>query len=223
MAMKFKHGHEVIVRSLNEESVNAILHGFGALLAAAGLVLLAVRACGGLGGSPAGAKSLSAFVVFAATMIVMFTASTFYHSARSGKGKSRLQILDHQAIYLFIAGSYTPFCLVALPPRLGWVILALEWLCAAAGVILYMVNCPYLKKFELAIYLIMGWAIAAGVPFLRERMSTASIVFLVAGGLSYTLGVFWYVRKWKRGAHVVWHSFVLVGAVCHWWSVWFFA
>jgi hemolysin III len=154
-------------------------------------------------------------------MIAMFMASTLYHAFPSGAVKRFFRVLDHQAIYLFIAGTYTPFCLLALPAKVGMPILAVEWLCALAGMVLYAINFPLLKKVELVVYIIMGWAIVAGVPFLRTSLPVQTLIFLLAGGLLYTMGVFWYVRKTRRGAHIVWHAFVLAGAVCHWWAVWF--
>jgi hemolysin III len=206
---------ELFLRSLGEETANAVLHGVGAALAIAGLVLLIFRALGG------DVKTLVSFILFAATMFVMFTASTLYHGVQSVVPKRLLKILDHQAIYLFIAGSYTPVCLLTLPPRLGWIIFALEWGCALSGILLYALRIPFLKKVELIVYLVMGWAVVVCIPYLRAGMSTPTLIFLGLGGICYTLGVFWYVRKRTHGAHIVWHVFVLAGAVCHWWSVWF--
>jgi hemolysin III len=210
-------------RTLREEIANAITHGFGALLAVAGLVLLALRAQGILGGYNGGTLTVTAFVLFAATMLTMFLCSTLYHAIQNAGAKRVFKILDHAAIYLFIAGTYTPMTLVVLPPGIGRILFCLEWLCAIAGIVLHATQCRFMKKAEIIVYLVMGWAIIAAIPYLRQSMSALSIIFLAAGGLSYTLGVFWYAKKRKHGAHVVWHVFVLGGAVCHWWSVWFMA
>jgi hemolysin III len=135
--------------------------------------------------------------------------------------KRVLRVLDHSAIYLLIAGTYTPFCLTALRGPWGWSFLALEWTLAAAGITLYAVNWKFLKRAEVAVYILMGWAIAAGWLPLSRAAPFPSMVLLASGGVFYTAGTFWYRKKETRGAHVVWHAFVLAGAVSHWWSVWF--
>jgi len=206
-------------QTTGEEIANSVIHGVGALAATAGLVLLCVRSR--LTGSAGGVKTVTSLALFAGTMITMFLASTLYHSIQHGGAKKTLKVLDHSAIYLFIAGTYTPFCLLALGGPLGWTLFSLEWACAAAGITLYAVNWRFLKKAELAVYLVMGWAIVVSAPLLRHRLTVPSAVFLIAGGVLYSLGVIWYTRKAQKGAHVVWHAFVLAGALAHWWAVWF--
>jgi hemolysin III len=154
-------------------------------------------------------------------MIIMFLASTLYHAIQHEGAKRIFRILDHSAIYLFIAGTYTPFCLLGLKGALGWVFLGFEWTLAAAGITLYAVNWAFIKKAELAIYILMGWAIVAGWLPLSKSLPRISMVLLAAGGVFYTMGTFWYSKPYRRGAHVAWHIFVLGGAGCHWGSVWF--
>lgn len=207
-------------QTLGEEIANSILHGFGALLAAAGLVLLVLKANGHLGNGAGGALTLSAYIVFTAAMIGMFLSSTLYHAIQHVGAKRILRILDHSAIYIFIAGTYTPFCLLGLKGAWGWTIFGLEWALAITGVVLYAINCRVLKKVELVVYILMGWVIVIGwVPLIRA-IPPISIVLLIAGGVAYSLGTLWYRRKNQRGAHVTWHVFVLAGAICHWWSIW---
>ena len=190
-------------------------------MAIAGLVLLTLRANGFLGGSGGGALAVVSYAVFAGTMVCMFLASTLYHAIQHERAKQVFRIFDHSAIYLLIAGTYTPFCLTALHGPLGWTLFGIEWGMAALGIVLHAVNYKPLKKFEVAAYVLMGWAIVAGWIPLSKAVPLASLVLLIAGGISYTLGTVFYRRKSRRGTHVTWHVFVLIGAVCHWWSIWF--
>jgi hemolysin III len=207
-------------QTLGEETANAILHGLGALLSVAGLVLLLLRGMGCLGVAAAGAKTVTAYIIFTAAMFCMFLASALYHAIQHVGAKRVFRILDHAAIYLFIAGSYTPFCLVGLKGAWGWAIFGAEWALAAAGISLHAANNRLLKKFELMVYILMGWAIIiAMVPLIRS-VSRLSIILLAAGGMAYTLGALFYRKHETRGAHVTWHVFVLAGAICHWLSVW---
>ncbi|WP_010256171.1 PAQR family membrane homeostasis protein TrhA [Treponema primitia] len=207
-------------QTLGEEIANAVLHGLGALLAVVGLVLLVLRGKGYLGIAAAETKTVVAYVIFTAAMICMFLASTLYHAVQHTGAKRILRILDHSAIYLFIAGSYTPFCLVGLKGAWGWAIFGAEWALAAAGISLHAVNYRPLKKLELVVYILMGWAIViATVPLVRS-ISRLSLILLAAGGVAYTLGALFYRKHEVRGAHVTWHAFVLAGAFCHWLSIW---
>jgi hemolysin III len=196
-----------------EEIANSILHGIGVLLAAAGLVLLCVK-----GG---GALAITSYVIFTAAMIIMFLASTLYHAIQAEGAKRIFRIIDHSAIYVLIAGTYTPYSLLGFRGALGWVYFGIEWGLAAAGVSLYAANVKFIKKFELIVYILMGWACAFGIIRLIRSIPRISGVFLIAGGVAYTLGTIWYSRKNRRGSHVVWHAFVLAGAALHWWSIWF--
>jgi hemolysin III len=207
-------------QTLGEEIANSILHGLGAMLGVAGLVLLVLRGNGYLGGAYSGAKAVIAYVIFTAAMICMFLASTLYHAIQHAETKRIFRIFDHAAIYLFIAGTYTPFCLLALKGVWGWAIFGVEWGLTVLGIVLYSVNCRFLKKIELVVYILMGWVILAGVIPLVKAVSLSSIIFLVAGGVLYTMGTFWYRKHELRGAHVTWHVFVLAGAICHYWSIW---
>ncbi|MDR1238943.1 MAG: hemolysin III family protein [Treponema sp.] len=203
-----------------EEIANSILHGLGVLLAIAGLVLLTIRVNGHLGGR-GGGLALVSCVIFAAAMTAMFLASTLYHAIQSRGAKRILRIIDHSAIYLLIAGTYTPFSLLGFRGALGWVYFGIEWALAAAGISLYAANVKFIKKIELAVYILMGWAIIIGAFRLYQSIPLASLIFLAAGGIAYTLGTIWYSKPNRRGTHVVWHVFVLAGAVLHWWAVWF--
>jgi hemolysin III len=214
-------GKTLPFQTAGEEIANSIIHGLGCLLAAAGLMPLVFRAGGFLGGKGGGSTAAAAYIIFSITMIAMFLASTVYHAVPHQGAKRVLRVLDHSAIYLLIAGTYTPLCLTALRGPWGWSFLGAEWTLAAAGIVLYAVNWKFIKKAELVVYILMGWAILAGWLPLARAVPAVSLILLAAGGAAYTLGTFWYRKHSVRGAHVVWHVFVLAGAVCHWWSVWF--
>ena len=214
-------GRVLPFQTTGEEIANSVIHGLGSLLAAVGLMPLVFRAAGFLGGKGGGIVAASAYVIFYLTMITMFLASTVYHAVPHQGAKRILRILDHSVIYLLIAGTYTPFCLTVLRGPWGWSFLGLEWALAAAVITLYAVNWKFIKKAEVVVYVLMGWAILAGwVPLMRSAPAVSRIL-LAGGGVIYTMGTFWYKKHGVRGAHVVWHVFVLGGAICHWWSVWF--
>jgi hemolysin III len=191
------------------------------LLSAAGLAALVIKAAGHPGGNGRNPLALASSVVFTAAMIIMFLASTLYHAIQHKGAKRIFRIVDHSAIYLLIAGTYTPFCLLGLKGALGWAFLGFEWALAAAGIALYAVNWAFIKKAELTIHILMGWAIVAGWLPLSRSLPRISMILLAAGGVFYTVGTFWYRKPYWRGAHAVWHVFVLGGAGCHWGSVWF--
>jgi hemolysin III len=207
-------------QTLGEEIANAVLHGLGAILATAGLTLLVLRASGELGGKGGGALEVVSLTVFAASMILMFLVSTLYHAIQHEGAKRVFRILDHSAIYLLIAGTYTPFSLLCLRGALGWTYFGFEWALAATGICLYATGLKFMKKIELAVYIFMGWALIAGGRRLYHTIPRLSFIFLIAGGAAYTLGVFWYSRRKLRNAHVIWHFFVLAGAAFHWFSAW---
>ncbi|MDR1900054.1 MAG: hemolysin III family protein [Treponema sp.] len=208
-------------QTIGEEIGNSVLHGLGALLAVAGLVLLTLRANGHLGGRGGGALAVTTLVIFTASMLILFLASTLYHGIQHRGAKRVFRILDHSAIYVLIAGTYTPFSLLGFRGAMGWTYFGAEWALAAAGISLYAAGVRFIKRAELAVYVIMGWAIVGGGFWLARVIPRRSLILLIAGGAAYTLGIFWYRRKNRPMTHVIWHVFVLAGAALHWWSVWF--
>lgn len=196
-----------------EEIANAVIHGIGALLSVAALTLLVLR------GSDSWA--VVSFAIYGASLILLFAASTLYHALTHEGAKRVFQVFDHGAIYLLIAGTYTPFCLVPLRGAWGWTLFGIEWGLAILGITLYAVGVKALKKIEVAVYILMGWCIVVGWTPLYRSVSGATLFWLIAGGVFYTAGTFWYRQKIKRGTHVTWHVFVLAGAVAHFWAIWF--
>ncbi len=189
---------------------NTLTHGLGALLSLLGGVTLITLAS--LYGS---SWQLTSAIVFSLSLIGLYTASTFYHGIRDPKTKNRLKVLDHCMIYVLIAGSYTPFALIALRDDGGWLLFGIVWALAAAGIVFKLF---FTGRFELAstlIYLGMGWLVvfAAG-PMLRH-VETAELIWLGIGGLFYSFGTVFYLRDRIRHNHAIWHGFVLAGSASH--------
>jgi hemolysin III len=207
--------------TIGEEIAHSILHGVGVMLAVAGLILLTLKGTGYLSDSGGNSLALVSYIVFAIGMILTFLASTLYHAIQNIEAKRIFRILDHCAIYLLIAGTYTPISLLALGGTPGWVLFGIEWGLAITGIILYSMNVKFIKKIEIGLYAVMGWAVAVCVSRLLSSISTLSVILIFSGGIAYTLGIFWYARKKHRGSHVIWHIFVLLGAIGHWLAIWF--
>jgi hemolysin III len=202
-------------QTLGEEIANAISHGVGFALAIASLPLLLVFAPGRLG-----AADVTALCVFSATMMLLYGVSMLYHAWPAGRVKAWLNRLDHAAIYVFIAGSYTPFVLGVLRGGWGWSLFAVVWTLAALGVGAKLLNRLRHPLASTALYVAMGWvAVVAAVPLI-ERMPGPGLAWLVGGGLAYTAGAAVFLLDSKlRYAHFVWHLFVLGGSACHFFAV----
>jgi hemolysin III len=198
-------------QTLGEEVANAVSHGLGALLAIAALPFLVHSAA-----TRGGAAGVVAASLFAGTAIVLYLVSTVYHALPAGRAKDWLNRMDHAAIYLFIAGSYMPFLFGALRGAWGWSLFGVLWAAAALGVVAKLFNRLRHPLWSTGLYVAMGWvAVVAAVP-LMERLSGAGLLWLLAGGVSYTAGavVFLFDGRVRYG-HFVWHLFVLGGSVCH--------
>lgn len=199
------------------EKLNAWTHLVGAALAVAGTAVLVVLAAAG--GDPWKIVSVS---IYGATLIVLYSASTLYHSLR-GKAKEVLQKLDHHGIYLLIAGSYTPFCLVSLRGPWGWTLFGVIWSLAAFGVLQEMRPNGGARRLSMVIYIVMGWAALAALVPLRAALGSAGFAWLAAGGLIYTVGIVFYVLDERlRHAHGIWHLFVIAGSAVHYFTVVFY-
>ena len=192
------------------ERFNAITHLVGAVLALAGAVVLIVLAA--MAGDPWKIVSAS---IYGATLVLLYTFSTFYHSFR-GRAKEILQKLDHDSIYLLIAGSYTPFCLVTLRGAWGWSLFGVEWGLAVLGILQESLWKSGTRTRSLVIYVVMGWASLVALVELFHALGPGGFAWLVAGGLLYTIGIVFYVVDGRlRHAHGIWHLFVLAGSAAH--------
>ena len=201
-------------QTLGEEIANAVSHGVALLAVLAGVPFLIV------GVWPRGAASLTGAAVFATTMVLLYFASTLYHALPAGRAKRVFQKLDHGAIYLFIAGSYTPFALGALGGPWGWTLFAITWSLAALGVTLKAFDRLSHPWLSTGLYLAMGWVVLIAVGPLVERVATPGIALLVAGGVAYTAGVaFFALDSRLRYGHAVWHGFVMAGTGFHFFAV----
>ena len=161
------------------------------------------------------AWSIVGTAIFSATLVLLYTASTLYHTVRSRTAKARLKVLDHAAIYLLIAGTYTPFTLVGLRGGWGWSLFGVIWGLAVAGVVFKLFAAGRFRLVSTGIYVAMGWLILIAVGPLVRGLDTSVILWLLAGGLAYTGGTFFYHNRRIPYAHAVWHGFVLAGSVCH--------
>ena len=200
-----------------EELLNSITHGTGVLLSIAALALLIVFSS--IYGDRGHVVSCT---IFGITLILLYTASTLYHSFRKPKIKNVLKIIDHSCIYLLIAGTYTPFLLVSLRGILGWTMFAVIWFLAIIGVVFKIYFVHRFKIISTIAYLLMGWLVVFAIKPLFGSMPTGGIVFLFAGGLAYSLGVIFYVWKTLPFNHAIWHMFILAGSACHFFAVLFY-
>jgi len=197
-----------------EEHANAITHGIGALLSVAALVLLVTFQAlqGDVRGAVCGA-------IFGATLVLLYSASTIYHSLRSERSKHLLRKLDHASIFLLIAGTYTPFLLVSLRGPWGWSLFGVVWGLCGAGIILKFFLAGRFRMLSTLIYVLTGWLIVIAIKPLMAALPPGGIWLLGAGGLCYTGGTVFYLWKSLRYHHAIWHLFVLAGSICHFFSV----
>ena len=197
-------------QSIGEEIANSVSHGVGLLAAAAAapvLVLSAVR--------NGGAARITGASVFAAAMVLLYLTSTLYHALPISRVKRVFQVLDRAAIFLMIAGTYTPFTLGVLRGAWGWTLFVLVWGMALAGIVLTAAGGVQYPKLTTGLYLAMGWLILMAVKPLWLRVPSWGLFWLLAGGIAYTVGVVFYTAKRVSYSHFVWHLFVMTGTACH--------
>tara|TARA_R110001583_G_scaffold35585_3_gene118219 strand:+ start:1114 stop:1770 length:657 start_codon:yes stop_codon:yes gene_type:complete len=200
-----------------EEKLNVLSHGLGLILSIVALVLLVVYAS--LYGS---AWHIVSFSIYGASLIVLYSASTLYHSAQTPKLRHRLNIFDHASIYILIAGTYTPFTLVVLKGWVGWTIFGVSWGLALTGVILKLFFTGRFDKISTIAYVLMGWLIIFAIKPLISGLSIEGLLWLFSGGLAYTIGAILYSIKGMKYNHAIFHIFVLLGSFCHFIAVFFY-
>jgi hemolysin III len=205
-------------QTLGEEIANSVSHGIGLLAAVAAAPVLVLSAV-----QHDDAVRIIGASVFAATMVLLYLTSTLYHALPRNRAKRVFHVLDHAAIFLMIAGTYTPFTLGVLRGTWGWTLFGLVWGLALAGVVFTAVGGVRYPKLLTCLYLAMGWLILIAVKPLWLCVSSWGLFWLLAGGIAYTVGVVFYVAKRVCYSHFVWHLFVITGTACHFIAVLRFA
>ena len=204
------------IQTRREENFNTATHALGGLLGIAGFVLLIIFE------SKKTDWSLFSVIVYGLSIIILFTASAVYHSVKSETKKHYFRIIDHISIYLLIAGTYTPVLLITLVQSKGWTLFWVVWGVALFGVILKLFFTGKFEVFSTLLYLVMGWLIAFDFGSLLELMPVNGVIFLIIGGLAYTVGIVFYAIQRIQYNHVIWHLFVLAGALFHYFMVFFY-
>ncbi len=200
--------------SIGEEIGNAVTHGIGALLGVAGMVLMIVHSTD--------AWQVVSTCIYGAAIILLFTMSCLYHAISNERGKRVLRVFDHSTIFLLIAGTYTPYTLVTLNGAIGWVLFGVVWASAIIGIVLNCISVERFKKFSMACYIASGWCILMAAVPMAQAMDWRGLVLLLAGGIAYTGGTLFYRKKNIPWFHMIWHMFVLLGAVLHFFSIYLY-
>jgi hemolysin III len=209
--------HGIKLYSATEERINIFSHALGLLMSCAALLLLLLRAS-----HYGNAWHMVSFGIFGLSLIALYAASTAYHSATKPSLRARLRIIDHATIYLLIAGTYTPFALITLSGPVGWTIFSVSWGMAISGIILKLFFTGRFDLVSTLMYVLMGWMIVFAVKPLIASFPVAGIYWLVAGGLSYTMGAIIYSIKKVPLNHAIFHLFVLGGSICHFVTIYFY-
>lgn len=199
---------------ITNEVLNAVTHGIGVVLSIVGFVFLLKKADSGL--------HYVSFIIYGVSLLLLFLASTLYHSLIFTKAKKVFQVFDHCSIYLLIAGTYTPYCLLYIKGTIGIVLLSVIWLAAIVGIVYKSLTLSKVKsvsKLSTIIYNVMGWAVVIALPSLYHSVGLKGLLLLVGGGVAYTVGSVFYSMKNRRYMHVVWHLFVMVGAMLMYFSI----
>jgi hemolysin III len=199
---------------LGEEIANSITHGIGALLSVIGLTLMLVLAV-----AENDAMRTASSIIYGSTLILLFLFSTLYHSFKHHSAKDVFQVLDHCAIYLLIAGTYTPFLLISLEGAWGYSLMAIIWCLAIFGIAFKVHFRERFPKVSLFTYLLMGWLIVVAASEVMARIPAGALTLLIAGGVIYTVGVVFFIWDRLPYNHAVWHLFVLGGSACHFFAI----
>lgn len=199
---------------ITNEVLNAVTHGIGVVLSIVGFVFLLKKADSGL--------HYVSFIIYGVSLLLLFLASTLYHSLIFTKAKKVFQVFDHCSIYLLIVGTYTPYCLLYIKGTIGIVLLSVIWLAAIVGIVYKSLTLSKVKsvsKLSTIIYNVMGWAVVIALPSLYHSVGLKGLLLLVGGGVAYTVGSVFYSMKNRRYMHVVWHLFVMLGAMLMFFSI----
>lgn len=204
------------LESKGEEIANFVSHTVGAGLAILGFIMLIIRAAW-FNNIPA----IISYIVFSLGLMVLYTMSSIYHGLKPSKAKNVFEILDHSSIYFLIAASYTPFLVLGLKSKIGITLLIIQWVICALGITFKAFFTGKFKGISTVVYLIMGWMIVFSWNELISKISPISIIFLVTGGILYSLGTIFYMWKVCKFNHMIWHIFVVLGSIAHYIAIWF--
>lgn len=204
------------LESKGEEIANFVSHTVGAGLAILGFIMLIIRAAW-FNNIPA----IISYIVFSLGLMVLYTMSSIYHGLKPSKAKNVFEILDHSSIYFLIAASYTPFLVLGLKSSMGITLLIIQWVICALGITFKAFFTGKFKGISTIVYLIMGWMIIFSWNELISKVSPISIIFLVTGGILYSLGTIFYMWKVCKFNHMIWHIFVVLGSIAHYIAIWF--
>ncbi|MFY0631978.1 MAG: hemolysin III family protein [Flavobacteriaceae bacterium] len=203
--------------SEKEERLNILTHAFGLLLSVVGLPYLIIKST-----DFSGFWKPASLIIYGISMIILYAASTFYHAAKEAKLRRKLNIFDHAAIYILIAGTYTPFTIIVLEGTIGWVIFGLTWFFALVGIILKLFYTGRFDKLSTIMYVLMGWQIVFAIRPLMERFSSEGLKLLILGGVFYTLGAVLYSIKRLPFNHAIFHIFVILGSASHFLCIFYY-
>lgn len=198
-----------------QEILNTISHGMGIVLGIVGLIFLLVK------NNNSSIYSTLSIWTFGLSLIILYTSSTIYHFFVNENWKKKARVLDHMSIFLLIAGTYTPICLITLEKSSGWTLFTIVWTIAALGIIMKIFLTGKVDKLSLLLYLVMGWLLVFDIKNIANSMTSQALLFLVLGGVLYTLGIIFYARDKMPYAHFIWHLFVLGGSASHYAMVYY--
>ena len=204
--------------TLSEELINSISHGFGAVLGIVAVVLCVIKSIGS-------AMAVVCSAIYGGSMIILYMMSTMYHALKRNRAKKVFRVIDHCSVYLLIAGTYTPYTLVGLGGAIGWVLFGIVWAAAIVGITLNAVSLSKFKIFSMITYIAAGWVIVIAMKPLIDSIAFTGVLYLLLGGLAYTLGAVLYMVSKKKNlkyGHSVFHIFVLLGSLLHFFSIYFY-
>lgn len=208
---------KVRMQTLGEEIANAISHGVGTLLAIAACVIVIVRSA-----FKSTATGVVSACIYGASLVLLYTFSSLYHSLTNVKAKSVFRVFDHCSIFFLILGTYTPICLTMIKGGMGWTLFGINTFCTVLGIVFNSISLNRFAKPSLVLYVFMGWSVLISIKRVIEVIPFSGMVFLVIGGLCYTIGIIFYKLKSVKYMHFVWHLFVLGGSIMHYFFVLFY-
>ena len=200
--------------SQKEEFLNILTHGFGFVASSVGFIFLVIKSM-----RYVSFWESASFIIFGLSMMLLYAASTLYHNAKNLEKRAKLKVFDHAAIFVLIAGSYTPFCIVALQSKLGWNMFLLVWVIALVGIIFKLFFTGKLEHVSTVMYVVMGWLVVFFISPLMDSLSELGATYLITGGVFYTIGAILYSIKKIPYNHAIFHVFVLLGSFSHFWAI----